>query len=145
MNRFIMLMCCCCSTLCNPMDCSLPCSPVLHYLPEFPQIHVHWIRDNIPSNRQNIEASASASVLPVSVQGWYPLGWIGWISLKSKRLFQKSFQHHSWKHQFFGAQPFTRSKSNICTWLLEKPIVLTRWTFVRKVMSLLFNSCVKYY
>ena len=45
--------CCCCSvtkscpTLCNPMDCSTPGSPVLQYLPEFPQIHVHWVGDAI--------------------------------------------------------------------------------------------------
>ena len=43
----------CCSvsksfpTLCNPMDCSMPGLPVLHYLPEFAQIHVHWVRDAI--------------------------------------------------------------------------------------------------
>ena len=43
--------CCCCSvfkscpTLCNPMDCSMPGSSVLHYLPEFAQIHVHWVGD----------------------------------------------------------------------------------------------------
>ena len=36
-----------CSTLCDPMDCSMPGSPVLHYLPEFAQIHVHWVRDAI--------------------------------------------------------------------------------------------------
>ena len=39
--------CCCsatksCSTLCDPMDCSMSGSPVLHHLPEFAQIHVHW-------------------------------------------------------------------------------------------------------
>ena len=33
--------------LCNPMDCSMPDSPVLHYLPEFAQIHVHWLGDAI--------------------------------------------------------------------------------------------------
>ena len=45
--------CCCCSvakfclTLCNSMDCSTPGFPVLHYLPEFAQIHVHWVSDTI--------------------------------------------------------------------------------------------------
>ena len=34
-----------CPTLCDPMDCSMPGSPVLHYLPEFAQIHVHWVGD----------------------------------------------------------------------------------------------------
>ena len=49
----IMDCCCCCSvapswlTLCDPTDCSTPGSPVLHYFPEFTQIHVHWISDAI--------------------------------------------------------------------------------------------------
>ena len=48
--------CCCCSvaklclTLCNSMDCSMPGSSVLHYLPEFAQIHVHWVGDAIKSS-----------------------------------------------------------------------------------------------
>ena len=48
-GRFV----CCCSvaksrlTLCNPMDCSTPGSPVLHHLSQFPQIHVHWVSDAI--------------------------------------------------------------------------------------------------
>ena len=34
-----------CPTLCDPMDCSTPDSPVLHYLPQFSQTHVHWVSD----------------------------------------------------------------------------------------------------
>ena len=57
--RVKFLCCCFCCwvtksflTLCNPMDCSAPCFPVLHYLPEFAQIHVHWVGDAIqPSHR----------------------------------------------------------------------------------------------
>ena len=120
----------------------LPC-PSLS--PRVSSNHVHWIGDYIPSNGQNIGASASATVLPVSIQGWYSLGWIGWISLKSKGLSKVFFNNTVWKHQFSRAQAFIWSKSNIRTWLLKKPIVLTRWTFVRKVISLLFNSCVKHY
>ena len=47
--------CCCCSvaelclTLSDPMDCSMPGFPVLHYLPEFAQVHIHWVGDAIPS------------------------------------------------------------------------------------------------
>ena len=42
--------CCCsvaelCPTICDPMDCSTPGSPVLHYLPEFVQTHAHWVGD----------------------------------------------------------------------------------------------------
>ena len=44
-----------------------------------------------------------------------------------------------WKHQFFSTRPSLWSSSHICTWLLGKTIALTIWTFVGKVMSLLFN------
>ena len=84
-----------CVTLCHPMDCSTPGSPVLSYLPEFAQIHVLWVSDAIylshplslifclqsfpairvswlfTSSGQNIGASASASVLPMNIQGWF--------------------------------------------------------------------------
>ena len=109
--------CCCsiansCPTLCDPVDCSTPGLPVLHYLPEFSQTHVHWvvmpydhlilcrpllllpsifpsIRDFIvswlfASGGQSIEASVLASVLPMNIQGWFPLKWTGLISLLSK-------------------------------------------------------------
>ena len=36
-----------CPTLCEPMDCGMPCIPVPHYLPEFAQVHVHWVGDAI--------------------------------------------------------------------------------------------------
>ena len=104
-----------CPTLCDPMDCSTPGLPVNHQLPEFTQTHVHWVGDAIQpshplsspspltfnlsqlqglfiwvsfSNQggQSIGVSASASVLPMNIQDWYPLGWTGWISLLSKRL-----------------------------------------------------------
>ena len=53
-NLFIEIHCCSlaksCLTLCNPMDCSTPGFPVLHYLPEFAQIHVCWVSDAIQSS-----------------------------------------------------------------------------------------------
>ena len=121
-----------CPTLCDPMNCSTPGFSVLHYLPEFAQTHVHWIYDaiqsphplsppsppalNLPkhhsfpvsrpftSGGQSIGVSASASVLPVDIQDWSPLGWTGWISLHSKE-FSRVFSNTTvQKHQFFGAQ-----------------------------------------
>ena len=102
------------STLCNPMDYSMPGFPVHHQLPELTQTHVHQVNDaiqpshpllfpsppafNLPSIRvfssdlffasggQSIRVSASASVLPMNIQGWSPLGQTGWISLQSKGL-----------------------------------------------------------
>jgi len=73
-----------------------------------------------PSGGQSIGVSASASVLPMNIQDWFPLGLTGWI-LQSKgpsRVFSNTVVQ---KHQFFGAQLSLWSNSNIHTWLLEKP------------------------
>ena len=91
--------------LCDPKDCSTPGLPVHHQLPEFTQTHVHWSSNHLilcrpllllpsifPSIRvfsnelftsggQTIEASAS--VLPMNIQGWFPLGLTGLTSLLS--------------------------------------------------------------
>ena len=96
-----------CLTLCDPMDCSTPGLPVHHQLPELAQTHVHWVSDAIQPSRpllsssppafnlaqhqgqmsqfftsggQSIGVSASASVLPMNIQDWFPLGWTCWIS-----------------------------------------------------------------
>ena len=97
------------------MECSTSGLPVNRWLLEFTQVHVHWVSDAIqPSHplsspspltfnlsqyqglfkwvssphqvTTSIGVSASASVLPVNIQDWFPLGWTGWISLKSKGL-----------------------------------------------------------
>ena len=57
------------------------------------------------SGSQSIGAPASGSVLPMSIQGWFPLGLTGLISLLSKGLSRVFFSTTIWKHQFFGAQP----------------------------------------
>ena len=71
------------------------------------------------SGGQRFAASASASVLPMNIQDWFPLGLTGLISLQSKglsRVFSTSIVQ---KHQFFGAQLSLWSNSHIHTWLLE--------------------------
>ena len=111
-------------TLCDPMNCGTPGFPVLHYLLEFAQTHVQWVGDAIQpshpllppsppalslsqnqsfpvsrlfiSGGQSIGASASASVLPMNIQGWFPLGLTGLISLLSRGL-SSLLQHHSSK------------------------------------------------
>ena len=98
-----------CPPLCDPMDCSTPGLPVHHQLPEFTQTHVHRNSDAIQpshlllspvppasgsflgsqffvSGGQSFRASASATVLPMNIQDWFPLGLTGWISLQSKGL-----------------------------------------------------------
>ena len=81
---------------------------------------VSWL---FTSGGQNIGASvsASASVLPMNIQGWFPLGLTGLISLLSKALSRGFSSTIVWKHQFLGIQPSLWSNSQIRTWLLEKP------------------------
>ena len=66
-------------------------------------------------------ASASASVLSMNIQGWFPFGLIGVISLQVKRLSRAFSSVTIWKYHFFSAQPFLLPSSHICIWLLEKP------------------------
>ena len=73
------------------------------------------------SGGQSIGASASALVLPVNIQDWFPLGFTGLICLQSKGPSIVFSNTTVWKHQFFSAQPSLWSNSHICTWLLEKP------------------------
>ena len=134
------------SRVCDLMDCGMPGFPVLHCLLEFAQIHVHWVSDanhllsppsplalnlswwlSFPmspifaSVGQSIGASASASVLPVNIQGWSPLELTGLISLPFKGLSRVFSSITIQKHQFFVPQPSLCSNSYICTRLLEKP------------------------
>ena len=69
---------------------------------------------------QSIGASASASVLPMNIQGWLSLELTGLISLLSKGLWRVFSSTTIWKCQFFSVQPSLWSKSHIHTWLLEK-------------------------
>ena len=74
-----------------------------------------------PSNGQIIGASISASVLPKSIQGWFPSRLTGLIPLLFKGLSKPFTNTTVWKHQFLGALPSLLSSSHICTWLLERP------------------------
>ena len=64
---------------------------------------------------------ALASVLPMNMQGWFPLGLAGLISLLFKGLSRVFSSTTVQKHQFFGVQPSLWSNSHINTWLLGKP------------------------
>ena len=139
-----------CVQLCDTMGCSTPGFPVLHYLLELAQTHVHQVSDVIQPSHPLLSPSlltfnlsqhegifqwvssshqvakilvvlASSSVLPMNIQDWSPLGWTGWISLQSKGLSRVFFNTTFQKHQFFGAQLSLWSNSHIHTWLWEKP------------------------
>ena len=121
-----------CPTLCDLMDCSTPGFPVLHHIPEVTQTHVSWVCDAIQpphplsspspafsfpasgsfpvswlfiSGGQKIGPSTLASVLPMSIQDWFPLGLTGLISLQSKELsYRSSKASILWHVAFFMVQ-----------------------------------------
>ena len=122
-----------CVWLCDPMDCSTPGLPVHQQLLELAQTHVHWVGDAIQpfrplsspfsscphsfpasgsfpmsqffaSSGQSIGVSASASVLPMTIQDWFPLGWTGLISLQSKGLSRVFSNNIVQEHQFLSTQ-----------------------------------------
>ena len=70
---------------------------------------------------QSTRDSASALVLPMNIQGWFPLRLTGLISLLSKGLSKVFSSTTVQKHQFFSAQPSLQSNSHIHTWPQEKP------------------------
>ena len=71
------------------------------------------------SGGQTIRVSALASVLPMNIQDWFPLGWTRWISLQSKGLSRVFSNTTVQKHQFFSTQPSSQSNSHIHTWPQE--------------------------
>ena len=119
-----------CLTLCNPVDCSMPGFPVHHQFPELAQTPVHRVSYAIQpshplsspspptfnlsqhqrlfqfftSGGQSIGVSASASVLPMNIQDWFPLGLTGLISLQSKGLSRIFSNTTVQKHQERNAQ-----------------------------------------
>ena len=125
----------------NPMDCSTPGFPIHHQLPElsnscpssqwchptisssvvpfssciqsFPASGSFPVSQLFASGGQSVGVSATASVLSMNSQGWFPVGLTGWISLLSKgplRVFSNTTVQ---KHQFFCAWPSLWSKSHI--------------------------------
>ena len=127
------------------MDCSMPDSSVLHYLPKFAQIHVHWVGDAIwsshplpsplllPSVFPGIRVLFNESALHIrwskywsfsnSPSNWYSdlmsfrIDWFDFLAIQGT--LKSLLQHHNLKHQFFGAQTFRWSNSYILTWLVK--------------------------
>ena len=97
------------------------CRPLLLRLQSFPASRSFPRSQFFVSGGQSIGVSASASVLPMNIQDWFPLGWTGWISLWSKGLSRVFSNTTVQKCQFFGPQLSLLSNSHIHTWLLEKP------------------------
>ena len=128
------------SNFLQPHNCSIPGLPVPHHPLEFAQVHVDCISDAIQpshplmssspsglnlfqhqelfqwvistSDDQNTGASASASVLPVNIQGWYPFRLIGFIFLLSRGLSRVFSSPTVWRYQFFDVLPSLHSSSH---------------------------------
>ena len=93
-------------------SCAIPFSSCLQSFPASGSFPVSWL---FKSGGRSIEASASASVLPMNIHGWFPLGLTSWIYLLSKGLSGVFSSTTVWKHQFFGTQPSLWSSCHIRT------------------------------
>ena len=88
---------------------------------------------------QSTGVSALASFLPKNTQGWSPSEWTGWISFAVQGTLKSLLQHHSSKASILRRSAFFTVQYSNPYVTTGKTIALTRWTFVGKVMSLLFN------
>ena len=157
-----------CPTLCEPMNCSTPGLPVHHQLPEFTQTHVHWVGDAIqPSNSLSSPSPPALnlsqchwdfpneSVLPIRWPKYWSFSFsispsneysglisfrMDWLDLLIVQGNLKSLpQHHSSKASVLWCSALFLVKLSHPHMTTGKTIALTRWIFVGKVMSLLFN------
>ena len=158
--------------LCNPMDCRMSGFPVLHYLPEFAQTHVHWVSDAIqpshlllpplllPSVFPSIRVFSSQSALCIK----WPKYWsfifnisssseysglisfrIDWLDLPAVQGTLKSLlQHHSLKASVIWHSAFFMVQLSHLYMTTGKIIALIIWTLVGQVMSLLFNTLSRF-
>ena len=158
---------------CNPMDCSMPGFPVHHELSELAQTYVCWVSDAIQpshplvvpfsscpqsfppsgsflmsqlftSGGQSIGASALASVIPMNIQeDWFPWVWLVWSPSVPGTL-KSLLQHHSTKASILRRSAFFKVQFSHPYMTTGNTMALTRWTFVDKVMSLLFNMLSRF-
>ena len=160
-----------CPTLCDPMDCSMPGFPVRHQLPELAQTHIHQVRDAIQSSHslsshfypafnlsqhQGLFQCISslhqvAKVLELQFQH-QSFQWIfGLISFRNdwfdllevQGTLRSLLQHHSSKAPILWCSDFFMVQLSHPYMTTGETIALTRWIFVGKVMSLLFNMLSK--
>ena len=151
--------------LCNPMDCSMPGFPVYHFLTNA-QTHVHWV-DDVFQPPHSLSPLLLSSVFPTirifssdsALHIRWPKYWsfsfnispsneysglnslrINWFDLLSFQGTLKSFlQHHNSEASVLRCSAFFMVHLSHPCMTTEKSMALTIWTFVGKVMSLLFN------
>ena len=170
--------CCCysvaqpCLSLCDPMNCSMPGFPVLHYLPKYVQTHVHWVNDTIQSS--HLLSPHSPPVLNVSqhqslshelsLHIRWPKYWsfsfssspwneysglisfrIDWFDLRAVQgTFRSLFQPHSSKAPILWCSTFFKVLLSQSCVTTGKNIALTIWTFVGRAISLFFNTVSRF-
>ena len=122
---------CASSWWCHP-TISSSVIPFFSCLQSFPASGSFPLSQFFASGGQSIGVSASASVIPMHIQDWFPLGWTGLISLLSKGLSRVFSNTTVWKHQFFSAQLSLWSNSYIHMWLLGKPLLWVDGPFLAK-------------
>ena len=120
--------------LCHPL------LPLPSIFPSSVSFLMSWI---FTSGSQNLGASASAPVLPVNIQKWFPLGLTGLISLQPKGL-SSLLQHHSSKASILQCSAFFMVQLSHPYMTTAKIIALTIQTFVSKVISLLFYTLSRF-
>ena len=157
-----------CLPVCDPINCSTPGLPVLHQLPEFTQTHVHWVGDAIqPSHPLSFPSSPAPN--PSQHQGLFKLvnslhevaevleffsfsispsnehpglisfrrDWLDFLAVQGT--LKSLLQHHSSKASLLWRSAFFIIQLSDPYLTIGKTIALMRWTFVGKVMSLIFN------
>ena len=121
-----------------PSNHLILCHPLSSCLQSFPKSGSFQMSQFFASGGQSVGVSALASVLPMNIQGWFPLEWTGLISLQSKGL-SRVFSNNSSKASILLCSAFFIVQLSHPYMTTGKTIALTRQTFVNKVMSLLFN------
>ena len=161
-----------CPTLCDPMGCSMPGFPVLHHLLEFGETHVHWVSDVIQPSHPLLSTSHPAFNL-YQHQGLsnesalcirWPKYWsfsfnispsneysglisfrMDWLDLLAVQGTLKSLlQHHSSKASILLCSAFSLVQLSDPYMTIGKTIALTIWTFVGKIMTLVFNMLSRF-
>ena len=128
---------CSLSRWCHP-TISFSVIPFSSYLQTLPASGSFQMSQFFTSGAQSIGISASAPVLPMNIQDWFPLGWAGWISLQSKGILRVFFNTTVQKHQFFSTQLSLNSNSHIHSDYWKNHNFYISWTVAGKVMSLAF-------
>ena len=154
-----------CPPLCNPMDCSTQGFPVHHQLPESTQTHVHWVGDAnhlilcrplllLPSIFPSIRVFSNESVFPIRWPKYWSFSFnispsnehpglislrMDWLDLAVRGTRKSLLQHHSSKASILRCSVFFMVQLSHPNMTTGKTIALTRWTFVGRVICLLFN------